>query len=622
MRVAAIKAVQRIIQSQTKGTADPRLQNRGDINLAMCPSHHPFLRSQHLEEEANKLVEEAFTQLYVSKYVTIASCKYARLHANHLAYRRVPDIVSSVINVFAVLVKSRPTLAHLIFGAFTNWTPQSLINGAVGAVPIRSVEKTLRLALGHLLRSGHGNAYAAQINEFLHRQDQRMRTAQEQEQRRKNEEASLKRARIADDLAQSGVGQLGAPGDFSAKRRRLDDPNAPTPPPFPANNLEIPPGTLELVNSLLYNPAVRTAFSNAADLTSPGGRAPPLSEIEQFRVATFPPSLMVELVVASLQIVNQDRLDRTVSAAKRILDIETGGQTRQGSAQASTQANGPQADGTSMATEEPAALDPLKLELDDDDLEGRARDAADREVKDKADLAAAEAEGASAASKADGASDIEEEKEEIEASGAEQAIVPGSGASRSIPAKVKNRLMHSAIGRICAVGVSTSAAVRAGGGDQDLWIQLISRLVTRGLPEDQSSQTQNGDASAEEVELVKKEKDGIRKQIFDFVTADIGERVELARLWLNEEWYTQATGEDVVPEVGLHDSEKQSRADDGIPLQTQPYAIWLKQLIDFITSNAIDKDKTASFTQFIVDLPQIPKSELQRLARMCTDPAG
>lgn len=78
LRVAAIKAIQRIVQSQTKGTADPRLQNRGDINLAMCPSHHPFLRSQQLEEEANKLVEEAFTQLYVSKYVIVKSCQLPR----------------------------------------------------------------------------------------------------------------------------------------------------------------------------------------------------------------------------------------------------------------------------------------------------------------------------------------------------------------------------------------------------------------------------------------------------------------------------------------------------------------------------------------------------------------
>lgn len=44
-----------------------QLQNRGDINLAMCPSHHPFMKPAQLEEEANKLLTEAITLLYNSK---------------------------------------------------------------------------------------------------------------------------------------------------------------------------------------------------------------------------------------------------------------------------------------------------------------------------------------------------------------------------------------------------------------------------------------------------------------------------------------------------------------------------------------------------------------------------
>jgi len=91
-KTAGMKAVQKIVQSQTKGSMDPRvnwfrsfqvyagtllmvssllvqLQNRGDINLSMCPSHHPFLKATELEAEANKLVEEAFTLLYTSRCV-------------------------------------------------------------------------------------------------------------------------------------------------------------------------------------------------------------------------------------------------------------------------------------------------------------------------------------------------------------------------------------------------------------------------------------------------------------------------------------------------------------------------------------------------------------------------
>lgn len=91
-----------------------------------------------------------------------------------------------------------------------------------------------------------------------------------------------------------------------------------------------------------------------------------------------------------------------------------------------------------------------------------------------------------------------------------------AASSRKLSEKARSRLLHSAVRRICAVGISSTAAVQAGGGDKDLWIQLISRLVTRGMVEE--------DGVESEDEAVAKEKNLIRKQIFDFVTADIGER--------------------------------------------------------------------------------------------------
>ena len=200
-----------------------------------------------------------------------------------------------------------------------------------------------------------------------------------------------------------------------------------------------------------------------------------------------------------------------------------------------------------------------------------------------------------------------------------------SGTSMSLSSqKVKSRLLHAAVGRICAVGISSTAAVQAGGGDKDLWIQLISRLVTRGLV--------NGD---QENEAVRKEKDAIRKQIFEFVTADLRERIELARLWLNEEWYTQTKADADADARPLTDDVRAASSVQKplfkvaqlsctvmtvFPVQTQPYAKWLRQLLNYISASS--QEKGSSFTQFSVDLPQIPKPELHRLAKMCTDPAG
>lgn len=77
-------------------------------------------------------------------------------------------------------------------------------------------------------------------------------------------------------------------------------------------------------------------------------------------------------------------------------------------------------------------------------------------------------------------------------------------------------------------------------------------------------------------------------------------RIELARLWLNEEWF----------------------ADSGDHEEPTAYEVWLRQILDFITTRSMDKDKGAAFTQFLVDLPEIPKAEINRVAKMCTDPSG
>lgn len=245
-----------------------------------------------------------------------------------------------------------------------------------------------------------------------------------------------------------------------------------------------------------------------------------------------------------------------------------------------------QADGLPRVKEEATAQDPLRLELDDDDLDRRARDAQAQDKQDKAKQDAAEAEA------------IREGTEEAQAAPPENASSPASASSPAALAKLKSALLHAAVDRICAVGASSGAAMQAGGGDKDLWIQLIARLVTRGL---------TSDPPEEEAESMRKEKDSIRKQLYDFVTADLSERIELARLWLNEEWYT----------------ESRSKLDpQGDGHRQSPYAIWLHQLLDHISTSSIDKEKGTSFTQFLIDLPEIPKDEVVRLARMCEEPSA
>lgn len=50
----------------------------------------------------------------------------------------------------------------------------------------------------------------------------------------------------------------------------------------------------------------------------------------------------------------------------------------------------------------------------------------------------------------------------------------------------------------------------------------------------------------------------------------------------------------------------------------RPYDRWLRRLLEHILEFSSNKDK--SFSQFMVDLPEVPSEEIVRLGEMCTNP--
>lgn len=148
-KVVAVKAIQRIVQTQTVGTADPRVsladqslrEHLADVyftpqrqatvepNLAMVRANHSVLKTAQLEDEANKLLEECVTALFTST---------------------VPDVIAAIAAAVTQLVKARPAIANLVVTALVHWSPAAL--GACSASQVKSVEKTVRIALTHLLK--------------------------------------------------------------------------------------------------------------------------------------------------------------------------------------------------------------------------------------------------------------------------------------------------------------------------------------------------------------------------------------------------------------------------------------------------------------------------------------
>jgi len=151
-KIASVKAIQRIIQTQTNSgaTSDPRVSLRlvssandradcslGNLqlarsqepNLSLCRPNHPFLKIALLEEEASKLLEESITSLFTTTNA---------------------DLVSALTTSLTALIKVRNQFTKLVVTALTNWAPNALSGS--GYPQIKSVEKVIKLSLSHLLK--------------------------------------------------------------------------------------------------------------------------------------------------------------------------------------------------------------------------------------------------------------------------------------------------------------------------------------------------------------------------------------------------------------------------------------------------------------------------------------
>ncbi|WVQ92978.1 hypothetical protein IAU59_000040 [Kwoniella sp. CBS 9459] len=170
VRAVAWKFLQKVLLSSTRAAgADPRLQhkaaNPNDVNASMI-TPGSALQASEVEEEGNQLLTQLVTHLYSASE---------------------PAVLHPLINSLPLLCKNRPSLAAPLVSSMTLWTPSAL--GAAGRQPmeIRTVEKTMRLVMSHILRHPPFAAFAAQLNDALVRQKSRMEAAFVSEQTARRE---------------------------------------------------------------------------------------------------------------------------------------------------------------------------------------------------------------------------------------------------------------------------------------------------------------------------------------------------------------------------------------------------------------------------------------------------
>ncbi|KAG8748374.1 hypothetical protein FRC10_005921 [Ceratobasidium sp. 414] len=521
VRLSAIKFMQRTILVQTRGINDPRvvLQNKADPNLSLCPSDHPFISAAALENEGGELVKKCIMTLYTASNM---------------------DILSALINTLATLFKQRPTLANLIIQAVLTWTPAAM--GSQSPMSVRSVEKSVKILLHHIYRSPQGAPYARQIADAIQAQTARMEQAAQEARRKRTLETEVAE---------------------SAKRTKLETPVSPTPPGVSVDA-----------------PTPAPAFAN-------------------FDFSTLPLPLVVDILIANLQALSDERLTVAISGRRAYLSrLVAATPTLQQPSTADAPplaAPAPQAprpfptqlEYQTQPEPEPAVkeepLDPLKMDIDDDDLEYEP---------DKLNVEPA----------AD-----QEEDEQIETA----PLDPGTFAlppPKDLSDAARNGLVRSSVTRIWDAGEGQTQGevgrARGKGGEtglppEEMWMLVVVRMISRGA----GGQTSGGEGEDVGRALVQQgvfREDTMRQMLLEYVLDDFSSRMRLAIVWLNEEWYNDRI---------------QAQAN---PNRERKYDLWLVRLAVALKARIEAKDKT--FARFLMELPSVPADVLSLCRELAEAP--
>ncbi|KZP01587.1 hypothetical protein CALVIDRAFT_532363 [Calocera viscosa TUFC12733] len=460
IKLCALKFMQRAILVQGRGPTDPRLQNIADPNLSLVPTGHPFISPSHLENEGVELLQKMITLLFQSKVV---------------------EIVSAIVNCFDAFIRLRPPLGDVIIQTLEVWTPNALAGQS--ATSIRSVERSIRILLMHLLRTPHGSPHGARVQQILQRQAERVQQAAREEAMRLEE-----RQRLALDSNR----KRGAPSENenAAKRIKLD-------------------------------PAAAAGMATLTDMSA-------------FDVSILPPSMVVDLVIANLALVSDHELVSSIQTFRQGFPSATSASTAQ-----------PQPAGGLTTSEAMASALVSRME-DNDDVVMEEEDEDDEDMEyepDKLneqlslDLPAASGLGIQ----------LEAEDEDIIQSlrlakydlPLPQPVDPSSRTKiiQSALARVWDNGKEMELMDVHTSEESEADNIKAVTGlpPHEIWMLTLVRMVTRG------SASSGEGLGIEEGSLTPPSRihptaDDIRQRLYDFVLGDFPNRVKVATTWMAEEW--------------------------------------------------------------------------------------
>ncbi|KAK3695454.1 hypothetical protein B0T22DRAFT_107294 [Podospora appendiculata] len=474
VKISCIKFAQRVVLAQTASNGLEPKYNGLDISLSMIPANHPVLDPRLLEAEATGLLDRMLGVLQDNSSDAL--------------------LVDATLNTLSVLVRTRPGTSSRIMNAVLNFNPLKLANSPMtprNKVLIKSMEKTTRMLLIHLLRRDPNNPMTGRIQQQVER-------------------LIRSRAEIFDEANRKRALGEQAAGNYSdAKRQRV----------------EIGPPQLQ-VQPLAPGPQSLAAVFT---LTKDQG-------LQGFDVTQVPAPFASRVNVRTLIGIDRQILDQAIYTVRSRLSALYAAAVPVPPATSSAEIN--------------AETAPLGVDEEDDEYEPNFFAAEDTEqILNKLDSAPPEEPPAQTADSTSLATLGQFKLPPPPALGPESAMRAGQVTASRIFGPLS--ILEEPTLRKTKAGINRLAASSY---DRDSWLTLITRLATRssaGL-EDGDSNVKSEDAGTALDRPRMTLSNTIREMLYNYVLEDWRRRIEVAVAWLCEEWYNDQLTKRSKVETPLH----------------------------------------------------------------------